>query len=168
MQLSPQDLPQASTMTQFLKFNVSPDMTALLPVDQLVAVLKIEASKITAMPHLPPWVMGIYNWRGEVLWMVDTAKLLGVSPWQQQPMLTARYDVLLLEKQLSEETAERCCLGLWVRQVEGIELLSLDVIQSPTVASEALVPFLRGYWLNSAGEMLTLLDSPAIFDRMPA
>ena len=167
MQLSPQELPQTSAMTQFLKFTLSTDMTALLPVEQLVAVLNVEATKITVMPHLPSWVMGIYNWRGEVLWMIDTANLLGVSSWQQQPILSTHYDVLLLEKP-SVEKAERCYLGLWVKQVEGIELLSLDIIQSPAIVSEALVPFLRGYWLNSAGEMLTLIDGPAIFDRMPA
>ncbi|MEO0435181.1 MAG: chemotaxis protein CheW [Cyanobacteria bacterium J06656_5] len=167
MQLSPQELSQTSVMTQFLKFSLSADMTALLPVEQLVAVLKVEAAKITAMPHLPPWVMGIYNWRGEVLWIINTANLLGVSSRQQQPILSTHYDVLLLE-QRSVETAERYHLGLWVKQVESIELLSLDDIQSPTVVSEALVPFLRGYWLNSTGEILTLLDGPAIFDHMPA
>ncbi|MBT9315439.1 CheW domain-containing protein [Leptothoe spongobia] len=167
MQLSAQELPQSSAVTQFLKFNLSSDMTALLPVRQLVAVLKIEAAKITAIPHLSPWVMGVYNWRGEVLWIVDTSHLLGVSSWQQQAMLATRYDILLLEK-LSVETTERCFLGLWVRQVEGIELLSLDSIQSPAAVSESLVPFLRGYWLNPAGDMLSLLDGPAIFDRMSA
>ncbi|MEL6228349.1 MAG: chemotaxis protein CheW [Cyanobacteria bacterium J06627_3] len=167
MQLSPQKLPQTSSLTQFLRFSLSADMTALLPVNQLVAVLKVEAAKITAMPHLPPWIMGIYNWRGEVLWIIDTANLLEVSSQQQQPTLSTHYDVLLLEKR-SVETAERYYLGLWVKQVESIELLSLDDIQSPAVVSEALVPFLRGYWLNSTGEILTLLDSPAIFDHMPA
>lgn len=166
MQSSTQELPQSSALTQFLKFNLSSDMTALLPVGQLVAVLKIEAVKITAIPHLPPWVMGVYNWRGEVLWIVDTGHLLGVSSWQHQPRVSTRYEILLLERKSTEAT-ERCLLGLWVKQVEGIELLSLDRIHSPVSVSEMLVPFLRGYWLDSAGDMLTLLDGPAIFDRMP-
>ena len=166
MQLSVKQQPQPSALRQFLKFNLSSDMTALLPVDQLAAVLKIEASKITAIPHLPSWVMGVYNWRGEVLWVLDTGHLLGEAYLQQQPKLTNQYDILLLEKK-SVKTIERCFLGLWVRQVEGIELLALDNIQSPTDVSESLVPFLRGYWIDAAGDMLTLLDGPAIFDRMP-
>lgn len=166
MQLSVQKQSQPSAPTQFLKFNLSSDMTGLLPVNQLAAVLKIESSKITAIPHLPGWVMGVYNWRGEVLWIVDIGLLLGGAYWHQQPQLSNQYDILLLEKK-SVKTIERCFLGLWVRQVEGIEPLSLDDIQSPTDVSEALVPFLRGYWIDTAGNMLTLLDGPAIFDRMP-
>ncbi|MEM7793285.1 MAG: CheW domain-containing protein [Cyanobacteria bacterium P01_C01_bin.118] len=166
MQLFVQKQSQPSAPTQFLKFNLSPDMTGLLPVDQLAAVLKIESSKVTAIPHLPSWVMGVYNWRGEVLWILDIGLLLGGASWHQQPQLSSQRDILLLEKK-SVTTIERCFLGLWVRQVEGIELLSLDDIQSPTDVSETIVPFLRGYWIDTTGNMLTLLDGPAIFDRMP-
>ncbi|NEQ50038.1 MAG: chemotaxis protein CheW [Leptolyngbya sp. SIO3F4] len=167
MQLSAQEKSQPLEVVQFLKFNLSLDMTALLPIHQLAAVLKIEAAKITAIPHLPAWVMGVYNWRGEILWIVDTGHLLGGAPWYHQSTAVTKHDVLLLERKTAE-IAERCFLGLWVRQVEGIELLSLDRIQSPTAVSEMLVPFLRGYWLDSSGDMLTLLDGAAIFDRMPS
>ncbi|MBE9067836.1 chemotaxis protein CheW [Leptolyngbya cf. ectocarpi LEGE 11479] len=166
MQLSASVTPQSSPTTQFLKFNLLSDMTALLPVDQLAAVLKIETTQVTPIPHLPPWVMGVYNWRGEVLWIVDTGHLLESFPWQQQIAQPAHYNILLLE-QTSVETGEQQHLGLLVRQVEGIELLPLGEIQSPTAVSDSLVPFLRGYWLNAAGDMLTLLDGSAIFDRMP-
>lgn len=166
MQLSAAEIPQPSNVTQFLKFNLSADLTALLSISQLAAVLKVETAAITAMPHLPPWVMGVYNWRGEILWIVDTGHLLGEGAWYQQPILSTKHDVLLLES-LSTETVDKCRLGLWVRQVEGIESLSLDVIQSPTTVSEKLVPFLRGYWLSANDEMLALLDGSAIFDRMP-
>lgn len=166
MQLSTQEPAQSSTVTQFLKFNLLTDITALLPIAQLAAVLNIETTQITAIPHLPPWIMGVCNWRGEVLWIVDTGHLLGARAWQQQTMGLTRYTILLLEQSLPE-TTERRRLGLLVGQVEGIEWLSLDDIQSPLLISEALVPFLRGYWLTSTGTMLTLLDGPAIFDRMP-
>lgn len=166
MQLSTSVTHQSSATTQFLKFNLLTDITALLPVEQLAAVLKIETTKITPIPHLPPWVMGVYNWRGEVLWIVDTGHLLEISPWQQQTAQPAHYNILLLE-QTSVETGEQQHLGLLVRQVEGIELLPLDEIQSPTAISDSLIPFLRGYWLNATGDMLTLLDGSAIFDRMP-
>ncbi|MEM7062403.1 MAG: CheW domain-containing protein [Cyanobacteria bacterium P01_B01_bin.77] len=158
--------PQSSAITQFLKFNLLAGMTALLPVEQLAAALKIEAAKITPIPHLPTWVMGVYNWRGEVLWIVDIGHLLEISPWQRQAAPPAHYNILLLE-QMSTETSAQKYLGLLVQQIEGIELLSLDEIQSSTAVSDSLAPFLRGYWLDDAGDMLALLDGLAIFDRMP-
>lgn len=167
MQLFPPVTSKSSATTQFLRFNLLTGITALLPVEQLAAVLKIEAAKITAIPHLPSWVMGVYNWRGEVLWVVDTGHLLENLPWHQQATQFTHYNILLLE-QTTLETGEQQHLGLLVQQVEGIELLSLDGIQSPAAVSDSLAPFLKGYWLNTAGEMLTLLDGLAIFDRMPA
>ncbi|EKV01370.1 chemotaxis signal transduction protein [Leptolyngbya sp. PCC 7375] len=166
MQLSTQTLSQASAVDQYLKFSLLNDVTALLPISQLAAALKIEVSQITAIPHLPPWIMGVYNWRGEILWLVDIGHLLGGNPLHQQPTLTTHYNTLLLEKS-SIETPERYHLGLVVHQIKGIELFSLDTIQSPSVISETLVPFLRGYWLGEAGEMLILLEGLSIFDHMP-
>ena len=167
MQLSTQTTSLSSAKAQYLKFNLLTDMTALLPVEQLAAVLKIEADRITPIPHLPPWIMGVYNWRGEILWIIDIGHLLGGTPLSQKTTLATHYSTLLLE-QSSGSTAESPYLGLAVYQVQDIELLSLDRIQSPTVVSEALVPFLRGYWLGATGEMLMLLDTPAIFEHMPA
>ena len=166
MQLSKQTLSLSSTQAQYLKFDLLNNMTALLPIDQLAAVLKIEAGRITAIPHLPAWVMGVYNWRGEILWVIDIGHILGGVPLYRQNTSSTQYSTLLLEQSLGE-TSESSYLGLAVHQVRDIELLSLDTIQSPTVVSEALVPFLRGYWLGIAGEMMMLLDSPAIFNYMP-
>ncbi|MEM8614252.1 MAG: CheW domain-containing protein, partial [Cyanobacteria bacterium P01_H01_bin.105] len=139
MQLSTQVSSQPSAIAQYLKFDLLTDMTALLPVDQLAAVLKIEAAQITAIPHLPSWIMGVYNWRGEILWITDLGHLVGGASLHQQPMLPTHYNILLLEQSFAEQ---RYHLGLAVHQVEGIELCSLDSIQSPSAISEALVPFL--------------------------
>ena len=165
MQSPTQVLSQPADTVQYLKFHVLTDITALLPVAELAAVLKIEVAKITTIPHLSPWIIGVYNWHGEVLWVVDMGHLLGGKPLYQQEILPTHYNTLLLE-QPSPAASEHRHLGLIVHQVEGIELLSRDTIQSPSAVSEALVPFLQGYWLGTAAEMLLLLDGPAIFDYM--
>ena len=166
MQLSAQVSSLSSAKGQYLKFNLLTNMAASLPVEQLVAVLKIEAGQITTIPHLPPWIMGVYNWRGEILWIIDIGHLLGGTPLSQKTTLVAQYNILLLE-QPSGSTTEPSHLGVAVCQVQDIKLLSLDNIQSPTVISETLVPFLRGYWLETTGEMLVLLEPAAIFAHMP-
>lgn len=153
---------KSSTIQQFLRFKLQSDTIALLPVNQLVAVLTIDVAQIAAIPHLPGWVMGVYNWRGEVLWIIDMDHLLGNIPWHQHKSHAARYNILLLE-----HTGEHRRLGLMVRQVDGMETLSLDDVQSISTTSEEMTPFLRGYWLDTAGHMLTLFDGLAIFDRMP-
>ncbi|GBF83604.1 chemotaxis signal transduction protein [Aphanothece sacrum FPU3] len=68
-----------SSLEQFLRFDLVPDTTLMLPVAQLTEVLTVPLGQIVPIPHMPPWVMGIYNWRGEILWMVDLGHLLGLN-----------------------------------------------------------------------------------------
>jgi positive phototaxis protein PixI len=162
----------SKALEQFLRFHLMPNTTALLPIEQLTEVLTIPRDQIVPIFHMPPWVMGVYNWRGEILWMVDLGHLLGLSPWHQQPISTNTYTAVVLQahsKQATSTNVQSQMLGLAVTRVEDIEWCNPDLIQSPpssTVTAE-LVPFLRGYWLKSNGEMLLLLDGQAIMAAMP-
>lgn len=156
---------------QFLRCHLAPDALVMLPVAQLTEVLKIPIGEITPIPHLPAWVMGVYNWRGEVLWMVDIGHLLGFHPWHQQSVSTSSYTVAILHTESSRKDggADRQMLGLVVTQVQDIEWCDPGQIQSPppSAITPELAPFLRGYWLKSSGEMLACLDGTAILAAMP-
>ncbi len=65
---------------QFLRFHLVPDTTLMLSITQLTEVLTIPVGQIIPIPHMPAWVMGVYNWRGEILWMVDLGQLVGLTP----------------------------------------------------------------------------------------
>ena len=157
---------------QFLRFRLEPYTTALLPIRQLTEVLKIPLGQIMPIPHMPNWVMGVYNWRGEILWMLDLGYLLGLMPWYQQTLGGSTYSAIVLHTEFNTPLNEQIghqSLGLVVSRVEDIEWLDPGMIQSPpgTTAKTGLAPFLRGYWVKSDGEMLDVLDGNAIFDRMP-
>lgn len=160
----------ASSGEQLLRCHLMPDALITLPVIQLTEVLKIPMGQITPIPHLPAWVMGVYNWRGEVLWMVDLGHLLGFTPWHQQATSTSYYTAAILHTESSRTRGEdRHMLGLVVSQVQDIEWCNPDQIQSPppSAVTPELAPFLRGYWLKSSGEMLACLDGNAILAAMP-
>lgn len=165
-------LPSSNTNEQFLRFQLLPNTTALLAIEQLTEVLTIPRGQIVPIFHMPAWVMGAYNWRGEILWMVDLGHLVGLTPWHQQPLTTSAYTALVLQARSSHSqgiNAKNYMLGLVVNRVEDIEWCNPDWIQSPpssTVTPE-LVPFLRGYWLKPNGDMLVLLDGNAIIATMP-
>ena len=169
IEISPNN--KSGKLDQFLRFHLPPDMTAVVPVEQLSAILKVPLSQITPIPHLPAWVMGVYNWRGEILWLIDLGDLVGLTPWQQQETRSAMASVVVLDACQKSDTApsEQLMLGLLVKRVEDIEWLNTDQLQSPSssMITDALAPFLCGYWLSSEGDMLTLLDGDAILDRMP-
>lgn len=166
---------------QFLRFHLVPDTTAMLPVYQMTEVLTVPIGGIVPIPHMPAWVMGVYNWRGEILWMVDLGHLIGLTPLYQHATSRPDYRAIVIrdvqERPGKQRTgtpsgsqgSSKKLLGLVVNRVEDMEWCNPDVIQSPTMASVSpeLVPFLRGYWLKPDGEMLVVLDGGAVVAKMP-
>jgi len=152
----------------FLTLHLPPDTMALLAVEQLSEVLKVPLARITPIPHLPSWVLGVYNWRGEILWMVDLGARIGMSPWHAQEMPPAVAPAAVLEAPTSKGQAP-LKVGLIVHRIDDIVSLDPDQLQSPpnAMVSEQIAPFLSGHWLNADGQMLTLLDGMALLDRMP-
>lgn len=157
---------------QFLRFYLEPDTKVMLPIDQLTEVLTIPIGQIVPVPHMPAWVMGVYNWRGEILWMVDLGHLVGLTPWHQKAALSSAYRAVVLHSGAGQSRAVRAksqVLGLVVSQVEDIEWCNPAEIQSPPVSAVTanLAPFLRGYWLKGNGDMIVTLDGEAILAAMP-
>ena len=159
---------------QFLRFHLEPDTEAMIPVSQLSEVLTIALGQIVPIPHLPPWVLGVYNWRGEILWMVDLGHLLGLTPWHQQSTRRSHYRTIILNGEVGYHEKQKKSgfksqdrnqmLGLVVSQVEDIEWCNPDDIQSPPTASvnAKLIPFLRGFWVKPNGDIISTLDGQSI------
>lgn len=153
---------------QFLRLYLMPDTTVLLPVERLTEVLTLPTSQITPIAHLPAWVMGIYNWRGDILWMVDLGHLCGLTPWFQQAGSHSAHTAVVLNGE-DELTGAVRQLGLVVSRVEEIEWCDREQIQSldsATVLSQ-LSAFTSGYWWKPNDKTLAVLDAKAILAAMP-
>lgn len=165
--------PVASQVNQqFLRFHLMPNTTALLPIQQLTEVLTISTDQIVPISHMPPWVMGVYNWRGEILWIIDMGHLVGLTPWHQQKNNASAYTTMVLQahpNQAKTTSSQHLILGLVVSHVEDIEWCNPDLIQSPpsSAVTPELVPFLRGYWLTPNSDILAVMDGAALMAAMP-
>ncbi|NJO41782.1 MAG: purine-binding chemotaxis protein CheW [Cyanobacteria bacterium CRU_2_1] len=154
---------------QFLRFQLGRDTAALLPISQLTEVLTIPIGQITPVPQLPGWVMGVYNWRGEVLWMVDLAHLSGLIPWHQQAINVLTYTAIVLSVRTGTAThADDQMVGLVVNRAETIEWCDPNALQplSPDVANLQLMTFLRGYQFKSNGKRLAVFDDEVIVEAI--
>ena len=156
---------------QFLRFFLVPDTTVLLPVQQLTEVITLPMGTIVPIPHLPPWIMGVYNWRGKVLWMLDIGHLVGLTPWHQQSINSNDYTAIIIESAnfSDSNSTEKNILGAVVNRVEEIEWCPINKLQSPpaSAVNPSLLPFLQGYWLKDNGEMLVVIDGESIIAAMP-
>lgn len=148
-----------SLTQQYLSFYLPPDIQALLPTQQLVEILQLSLDQIIPIPDVAPQVMGVCNWRGEVLWLVDLGYLLGFEPLFTLGFHRSSYSVIVVQ-QLDKT------LGLVVDQVA--QMLWLDSKQVQSIATTQIPPALsqalQGYYLNPEGKTLLVLESVGLME----
>lgn len=150
--------PAQEQAQQFLSFQLPPDAQALLPTDQLTEILSLAPSQIVPIPDIPLAVIGVCNWRGEVLWLVDLGLLLGFEPLYAQGAYHSDYRVIVIHSQGQ-------IIGLVVNQVGQMVWCEPTQIQSPPVqVAPELTLCLRGCWLRPAGELFLVLDGKALIE----
>jgi positive phototaxis protein PixI len=174
------------TQQQFLRFSIQPGLMALIEIDRVVELVNIPISRVVPMPHLPPAVRGVYNWRGDILWIVDLAVLLGggmeVSRRYRslQPIVILGSDAVAADRTpapagqawrspfaATADYQADTAIGVIVEEIVEIEWCDLDLISSnlPTNLDPELSKWVRGIWESPTGENVLVLDAPAILDR---
>jgi positive phototaxis protein PixI len=152
-----------STQQQFLRFQLQSGLMALMEIDLVTELVNIPIDRIVPIPHLPAAVMGIYNWRGEILWIVNLAALIGAS----RPGGRSRsiQPTIILSCGVTPEARMKTTVGLVVDRIDEIEWFDLDSIQSPL--PDHVYPefskWANGLWVSATGENLLRLDGQTIF-----
>ncbi len=138
---------------KFLRFQLGAEGIALLPLNVIKQVMQVPVNEILPVPQMPGCVLGIYNWRGEMLWLVDIGQLVGFPP------LGSSENVMAIAIQIQDKI-----LGLVVRQINDIERHHLDQINLPSIGLFApeLMPYLQGYLIGANQEVLMVLNGEAI------
>ncbi len=145
----------AQPTQSFLSFTVNEQVSGLLPSLQLVEVLSVMTESIVPIAGTATAVMGVCNWRGEVLWLVDVGALLQGKRLCDRNLLLPQYDVIIAK---SSEGP----IGLVVEAIGQMCRIDPDEIrQSPPLipALSTSLPYLQGYWQSPAQpKIFALLD----------
>lgn len=175
--------PAPRTQQQFLRFLIQPGLMALIEIDRTIELVNIPISRVVPMPHLPPAVRGVYNWRGDILWIVDLAVLLAGGREVSRKYRSLQPIVILSSTPVVEQpdrnaprtpsapaTIDRqadTAIGVIVEEIVEIEWCDLDLISSnlPTNLDPELAKWMRGIWESPTGENFLVLDAAAILDR---
>ncbi len=103
----------------------------------------------TPVPHVPDWVLGVANLRGDVISLVDLRRFLGLEPAERQPASR-----ILVAQARSEDLTT----ALVVDRVTGIRSLPLDQISAPAAPiADRVAPYLRGVY-ERENRLLVVLD----------
>jgi purine-binding chemotaxis protein CheW len=129
-----------SPRTRLVLFAVAGSMYGV-PQPLVTEVARVPG--ITSVPHVPAWVRGVVNLRGDVVSVIDLRTFLGLeaaSPY------TGR---LIVVRLIDEEFAA----GLLVDAVEQIAGVALEAVKPPSGPIEgALAPYLTG--VSQVGDRL--------------
>lgn len=169
------------THQQFLRFSLHPNLTMMVETDRVVELVSIPHDRVVPMPHLAPAVRGIYNWRGEILWVVDLAMLLGMAV---APRRYHSLQQLVIMRSTGNDAAEfktkgdrqtQAKIGFMVDEIAEIE--DYDIAQIRLLLPESfadrrvgridpeLARWMRGWWESETEEIYLVLNSQALFDR---
>jgi positive phototaxis protein PixI len=156
---SPTQSSNQSKTEQFLSFSL-PSNLAILPTQNLTEVLTLSAQQIVPIPDLDPSIVGVCNWRGEVLWLVDLQALLNGEALP--PLQGSHYSAIILNH--NGQT-----LGLLVSQVTQMvwchpsEIQSLPHAQQKSQTHSQTSPFIQGYWISPQSDTFLVLNTAEIF-----
>lgn len=142
--LAPDD---ASSGVKHVLF-VLDDTPYAVPLENVLELQRLP--RITPLPSVPNWLLGVTNLRGEILSVVDLRSLLGLSP-AESSAVSQRLVVV-------RSTAEEIATGWIVDRMIGVRRLAVDDIQpSSTLTVGAAVRFLSGI-VDYEDQLIAVLD----------
>lgn len=113
-------------------------------------VLEIQRlPQITALPHVPAWLRGVTNMRGDILSVVDLRMLLGIAPAER-----SGDERMVVVKSTSEEIA----IGWIVDRVVGIRwIVEGESKPCSTLMTGPVASFIQGI-VQREGQLIAVLD----------
>ncbi|MGL5835541.1 MAG: chemotaxis protein CheW [Waterburya sp.] len=135
----------------YIKFQLTPEINALLSMAQVQESLIVESEQITSLPTMPNSFVGMMNSRDRVFCVFDLAQLLALP---SELVNSRQYQVIVLQT-ISEPSI---LIGLAVRQLQGIVRLPVEQIQSSLDdAPVNLAAFMAGMALER-GNKIPILE----------
>lgn len=105
-----------------------------LPLDNVLEIQRLP--RMTVLPNVPDWLLGVTNVRGEITSVVDLRTLLGMPPLED--VTDQRWVVI-------RSTREDVSLGLVVDRVAGIRGIVADEVKPcSSMLSGVMADFVRG------------------------
>ena len=138
-----------------LKFILKKESFAI-SVSQVLKFL--EFKEVTPVPQAPPFLMGVINWQGSLLPVVDLNHKLGFLPTDE----TSETCILVIELQME---SEKMILGCVVDQVKAVFNINPDdIISSPSIGEKYQSEIIRGMY-PVKDQFIILLDYAKIFEN---
>lgn len=128
------------------------ERSILLPLAEIREVLDIPKTSVLPVPYMATSVLGIYNYRGNMLWLVDLAQQLGDRSFLTDSSHHPTLSILVVCREDGE------LMGLAVSEVLDIEDHTIEELEFPNAAlfPESFSPFIEYYLPQSLSPILSI------------
>ncbi|MEM8807434.1 MAG: chemotaxis protein CheW [Cyanobacteria bacterium P01_G01_bin.38] len=163
--------PTAPVGEQFLRLQLTSELTIALALSWVEESLLIPTQLITPIPNMPPSVLGLMSSKGQIFWAVNLAQLLEV-PVVLEP--SQSYEVVVIRvlptqsNQVSDggfvtsDLRDDLFLGLVVPKIRGtIRLSRAEIASAVSEVAANLQPYLRGQVVFD-NEVILVVSAEAI------
>lgn len=159
---------------KFLQFYIGERDLALIPVETVAEIATVRLSEVLPVPEMRSCILGIYNWRGEMLWVVDFGELLGYPPLYGLPSRQSRSGSDILTSGVITQAVaiviewNEQVIGFMVPQVLDLAHYPLAHLQAADsqLFPPARVPYLQGYFIDDPGELAIVIDIAEVFRHL--
>ncbi len=127
-----------------------------LPVESAIEVLSLSPTQICFIPAVDPLLLGVVNWRRQLLWTLDLSDLIKIRPEVERSHQSSQLTTIVLQAQSSKQQ-----IGCIVSELAGIvDLSSAHVRPLPSQIPESVRPYFSGFVKQSTP--ILLLDPAAV------
>ncbi|RPJ05579.1 MAG: purine-binding chemotaxis protein CheW, partial [Deltaproteobacteria bacterium] len=140
-----QDVQQVEGRHQLLVFALG-EIEFAVPVEHTTEIGMVP--ELTRLPHVPEWLLGITNLRGDIVSVVDMKNFLGMGPFD----FTGNDRIILL-RSLQEDI----CTAVIVNRIAGMQYVAEEDISRPDAGHQSTEPHIRGVF-EMDGRSIAILD----------
>jgi len=104
----------------YLRFQLTEQISALIELKYVQESLTIQGDRITPIPNLPEYVVGLMSSRNQVFLAMDLAHLIGLSP---ETVNLRQYQTIIVRDRAITDNSQNDrvnLFGLTVKRIEGI------------------------------------------------
>ncbi|MGK7898081.1 MAG: chemotaxis protein CheW [Xenococcus sp. (in: cyanobacteria)] len=141
----------------YIQFQLTEQIKALIPLEQVHESIIVEASKISLLPSMHESVIGIMSSRNHIFCVIDLAQLLLLD---SNLTSSRQYQIIVIRvspnKTLPETSVKRdSLLGIAVSDLQGITRLTEEEFDlSKGNFPSSLAPYLQGAVVVESQQML--------------
>jgi positive phototaxis protein PixI len=84
-------------ITPCLSIELTDATKAFLPTNQLVEILTLGWEQVIPVPETSNLAIGVFNWRQNIVWLIDLPILVGLSSIKNQMNSISKMDVVIVK-----------------------------------------------------------------------